>query len=58
MIERSICYFKTRGERRAIKGDKRGRQSCCQYDRTPVAPWFQVDCLAVNDVLLCLYADL
>jgi len=25
MIERSICYFKTRGERRATKGDKRGR---------------------------------
>jgi len=22
---RSICYFKTRGERRATKGDKRGR---------------------------------
>jgi len=21
MIERSICYFKTRGERRATKGD-------------------------------------
>jgi len=29
MIERSrpICYFKTRGERRATKGDKRGRPS-------------------------------
>jgi len=27
MIERSICYFKTRGDRRATKGDKRGRQS-------------------------------
>jgi len=27
MIERSICYFKTRGERRASKGDKRGRPS-------------------------------
>jgi len=24
MIERSICYFKTRGERRATKGDKSG----------------------------------
>jgi len=24
MIEKSICYFKTRGERRATKGDKRG----------------------------------
>jgi len=24
MIERSICYFKTRNERRATKGDKRG----------------------------------
>jgi len=24
MIERSICYFKTRGERRATKGDERG----------------------------------
>jgi len=23
MIERSICYFKTRGERRATKGDNR-----------------------------------
>jgi len=27
MIERSICYFKTRGERRETKGDKRGRPS-------------------------------
>jgi len=27
MIEQSICYFKTRGERRATKGDKRGRLS-------------------------------
>jgi len=27
MTERSICYFKTRGERRAIKGDKRGTPS-------------------------------
>jgi len=27
MTERSICYFKTRGERRATKGDKRGRPS-------------------------------
>jgi len=27
MIKRSICYFKTRGERRATKGDKRGRPS-------------------------------
>jgi len=25
MIIRSICYFKTRGERRATKGDKRRR---------------------------------
>jgi len=25
MIVRSICYFKTRGERRVIKSDKRGR---------------------------------
>jgi len=27
MIVRSICYFKTRGDRRATKGDKRGRPS-------------------------------
>jgi len=27
MIERSICYFKTRGERRATKGDEIGRPS-------------------------------
>jgi len=27
MIIRSICYFKTRGERRATKGDKRRRPS-------------------------------
>jgi len=27
MIIRSICYFKTRGERRITKGDKRGRLS-------------------------------
>jgi len=27
MIERSIGYFKMRGERRATKGDKRGRAS-------------------------------
>jgi len=27
MIERSVCYFKTKGERRATKGDKRGRPS-------------------------------
>jgi len=27
MIERFICYFKTRGDRRATKGDKRGRPS-------------------------------
>jgi len=26
MVERSICCFKTRGERRASKGNKRGRQ--------------------------------
>jgi len=25
MIERFICYFKMKGERRATKGDKRGR---------------------------------
>jgi len=25
MIERSIYYFKTRGERRASRGDQRGR---------------------------------
>jgi len=28
MIERSICYFKTRGERRATKGDEKGRPRC------------------------------
>jgi len=27
MIERFFCYFKTRGERMATKGDKRGRPS-------------------------------
>jgi len=27
MIERSICFFKTSVERRATKGDKRGRPS-------------------------------
>jgi len=27
MIEKSICYFKTRGEKRATKGDKGGRTS-------------------------------
>jgi len=27
MIERSICYFKTRGEKRVTKGVKRGRPS-------------------------------
>jgi len=27
MIIRSVCYFKTRGERRATKGDKRVRPS-------------------------------
>jgi len=27
MTERSVCYFKTRGERRATKGYKDGRPS-------------------------------
>jgi len=31
MIERYICYFKTRGERRATKGDKRGRPSTTMW---------------------------
>jgi len=32
MIVRSICYFKTRGERRATMGDKRGRPSTTMYN--------------------------
>jgi len=31
MIERSICYFKARGERRGTKGDKRGRPSTTMW---------------------------
>jgi len=31
MIEWSICYFKMRGERRATKGDKRGRPSTTMW---------------------------
>jgi len=31
MIIRSICYFKTRGKRRATKGDKRGRLSTTMW---------------------------
>jgi len=31
MIEKSICYFKMRDERRATKGDKRGRTSTTMF---------------------------
>jgi len=31
LITRYICYFKTRGERRATKGDKRGRPSTTMW---------------------------
>jgi len=31
MIIRSICNFNARGERRATKGDKRGRPSTTMY---------------------------